>query len=91
MVSLFSRFFGGKASPPSFEQVAYKGFTIVPEPISEGSRYRVAAQIEKAVGGEKRVHRMIRADVLEDRDSAAEVSTSKAKQMIDEQGEQLFR
>ncbi len=33
---------------------------------------------------------MIRADVLDDRDSAMEVSTAKAKQMIDEQGEQLF-
>ena len=89
-MSLFSRLFGGKDLPRSSEPVVYNGFTIIPEPISEGSRYRVAAQIEKAVDGEKRAHRMIRADVLEDRDSAVEVSTAKAKQMIDEQGEQLL-
>jgi hypothetical protein len=85
-MSIFSRLFGGKTSSPGFEPVDYKGFAIVPGPISEGPRYRVAAQIEKEVGGEKRAHRMIRADVLEDRDSAAEVAAAKAKQMIDEQG-----
>jgi hypothetical protein len=89
-MSIFSRLFGGKGPSPGSEPVIYKGFAIVPEPIGEGSRYRVAAHIEKEVGGEKRAHMMIRADVLEDRDSAVEVSTAKAKQMIDEQGERLF-
>ena len=89
-MSLLSRLLSGKGSPPKPEPVVYHGFTIVPEPISEKARYRVAATIDKAVGGEKRTHRMIRADVLDDRDNAMEVSTAKAKQMIDEQGEQLF-
>lgn len=89
-MSLFTRLFGGKGSPRTPEPVVYEGFTIIPEPTSEGSRYRVTARIEKAVDGENRTHRMIRADVLDDLDSAVEVSTAKAKQMIDEQGERLF-
>ena len=89
-MSLFRRLFGGKDPSPAPEPVVYKGFAVVPDPIGEGSRYRVAATIEKEVDGEKKAHRMIRADVLEDRDSAADVSTAKAKQMIDEQGERLF-
>ena len=89
-MSIFSRLFGGKSQPPGSEPFIYKGFAIVSEPIGEGPRYRVAAQVEKEVGREKRVHMMIRADVLEDRDGAVEVSTAKSKQMIDEQGERLF-
>ena len=89
-MSLFSRLFGGKDPAPSAEPVLYNGFRIVAEPISEGPRFRVAAMIEKGDGAEKRTHRMIRADTLEDRDAAAEVATAKAKQMIDEQGEHLF-
>lgn len=86
----FSRLFGGKTPPPGFEPVVHKGFTIVPDPIGEGGRYRVAARIEKEVDGEKRSYRLVRADVLEDRDGAAEIATAKAKQMIDEQGDRLF-
>lgn len=89
-MSLFSRLFGGKDTSPSPEPVVYKGFTIVPKPISEGPRYRVAAQIEKPSDGETKTHRMIRADVLDDLDSAVETSVAKAKQMIDEQGDRLF-
>ncbi len=89
-MSLLSRLFGGKTPAPGAEPVEYKGFTIVPEPIAEGSRYRIAARIEKGAGEEKRTHRMIRADILDDRDGAIEATTAKAKQMIDEQGERLF-
>ena len=89
-MSLFSRLFGGQRAAPSAQPVLYNGFSITPEPISEGARYRVAATIEQGEGAASRTHRMIRADVLEDRDAAAEVATAKAKQMIDEQGERLF-
>jgi hypothetical protein len=89
-MALFSHLFGGQKPSPDFEPVIYKDFAIIPEPIGEGRHYRVAAQIEKEVGGEKMTHRTIRADVLEDRDSAVEVSTAKAKQMVDEQGEKFF-
>ena len=88
-MSLFSRLFGGaqKSAP---EPETHKGFTIIPTPIREGSRFRVSARIEKEVGGEKKTHTLIRADVIDGEDAARETSVRKAVQMIDEQGEQIF-
>jgi hypothetical protein len=89
----WSRLFGSpsdspKAAPAEAED--YKGFRITPAPIREGSHYRVAARIEKEVGGETRRHELIRADTVAALDEAVRLSTLKARQMIDEQGERLF-
>lgn len=93
-MSWLSRIFGGgeTSAEPSADAPAeeYKGFRIVPAPQKEGSRYRIGARIEKDVGGEVKTHHMIRADVLETFDDAASASASKAKKMIDEQGEGIF-
>lgn len=90
-MALFSRLFGSKSPEPKGPDEAYKGFRIFAEPAPDGSRFRVGARIELDVDGETKVHRLIRADVLESRDVAIEVSVNKAKQVIDEQGEGLFR
>jgi len=84
---LFSRGGGGAAALPSVE---HEGFTIHPEPISEGGQWRIAARIEKEVSGEVKSHHLVRADTAADRDAAAAQSTAKAKQLIDEQGEAIF-
>ena len=91
-MSLLSRLFGGKseAPPPEVEPVEHKGFRIYPDPMKEGARWRIAARIEKEVGGETKTHQLIRADVLDDRAQCAEASLGKAKTAIDEQGERLF-
>jgi hypothetical protein len=89
-MSLFSRLFGGGASANEAEPVAYEGFHIFPEPIREGSQHRIAARIEKDVGGVPKTYQLIRADTLGDREFAVTASVNKAKQMIDEQGERLF-
>ena len=88
-MSIFSSWFGGKSAPKT-EPVSYEGFQITPDPIPEGSRYRVCAAIEKEVVGETKTHQLVRADVLESYEMAVEVSTSKARQMIDEQGDKIF-
>lgn len=89
-MSFLSKLFGGgAASEPEAE--TYEGFSISAVPEKEGGRYRVGAMIEKEVDGEKKVHHLIRADVLESLDEAKDVSIRKAKQMIDEQGDRLFR
>lgn len=92
-MSLFSRLFGGGASKPAPEvkPEEYEGFAIYPEPEKDGGRWRVAARIEKQVDGETLTHMLIRADVLDTPDAAVEVSISKARQVINEQGERLFR
>lgn len=95
-MSLLSRLFGsgsGEAKPksaPEADPEIYKDFAITPTPIREGGRYRVSARIEKEVGGQKKVHTLIRADVLDSLDDAAKASLGKARQMIDEQGDRIF-
>lgn len=90
-MSLWSRLFGGspkaEAAPPSEE---HKGFRITPKPIREGANYRIAARIEKEVGGVARVHELVRADTVGSPDEARTLSVAKARQMIDEQGDRLF-
>lgn len=85
-MSLLSKLFGVGGPAPAVEPVDYKGFSIVAEPISEGSQHRIAARIIK----DGQEHHLIRADMFSDAQAASDASVAKAKQMIDEQGERLF-
>lgn len=87
-MSLFSKLLGrGKPEP---EPVIHNGFRIFVLPAKEAGGYRIGARIEKEVGGEVRTHMMIRADTYGDADTATEASLSKAKMLIDQQGEGIF-
>ena len=94
-MSLFSKLFGGgkpKPQPePEAEAETYEGFRIIPTPQSESDGYRLGARIEKEVDGETKVHHLLRADVLRSLEEARSFSIRKAKQVIDEQGERIFR
>ncbi|MEO1733973.1 MAG: HlyU family transcriptional regulator [Pseudomonadota bacterium] len=91
-MSFLSKLFGGGGGSSSSEAEAetYKDFSIVPAPVREGSKWRIAARIEKEIGGTLKTHHLIRADMLDDANSAAEASVRKAKQVIDEQGARIF-
>jgi hypothetical protein len=90
-MSLLSKLFGGsKPASKAAEAVAYEGFSIIPEPMEDGSRFRLAAKITKDIAGETRQHHLVRADVLNSWDEAADAALAKAKQVIDEQGDRLF-
>lgn len=90
-MSILSRLFGsGSGALAAPEPETYEGFRILVDPIKEGGGYRLAATIEKEVGGEVKSHRMIRADVFTSEDEAKQFSLAKARQMIDQQGEALF-
>ena len=93
-MSLLSRLFGRREAddtPPAAGPAEdYEGFTITPAPVSEGGKWRIGAVIEKEVGGERRVHRLIRADTLESAEAAATASLAKARMLIDQQGVRLF-
>ena len=89
-MSILSRLFASKRSEPKTTAEDYKGFRITPDPIREGSQFRVAARIEKTVDGRERVHQLIRADVMGSLDEATMASLGKAWQIIDEQGDKLF-
>ncbi len=88
-MSLFKKLFGGGANAPA-EPVQYEGFDIIPEPIPEGGRFRLAARIEKTIDGELKTHHVIRADVFDSREQAESFSVIKAKQVIDESGDRMF-
>ncbi|MGR3539868.1 MAG: HlyU family transcriptional regulator [Hasllibacter sp.] len=79
-------FGGGRSAPEDARPVAHEGFAITPRPAPEGGKWRIGALIEK----DGQSHHMIRADLLESREAAAEASLRKARQMIDEQGKRLF-
>lgn len=85
-MSILKKLFGGGTAPEPPKPETYKDFAITPNPANEGGRYRIGALIEKY----GKSHQLIRADTLDDLESAMTASVNKAKQMIDEQGERLF-
>ncbi|WP_299670648.1 HlyU family transcriptional regulator [uncultured Roseobacter sp.] len=89
-MSIFKKLFGGSAEAKTLTET-YEGFEITPTPIAEGNTYRVAATIEKEVDGERLSHKLVRADTLQGLGEAQKACIRKAKQVIDEQGERLFR
>ena len=85
---ILSKLFGGAKSAP--DPVDHKGFRIVPDPVSDNGGFRIGARIEKEIDGQTKTHRMIRADTYQSPDTATEASISKAKMLIDQQGEAIF-
>jgi hypothetical protein len=89
-MSLLKRLFGGGASKPQTEPVEHNGYRIFPEPQSTSGGHRIAARIEKDFGTETKTHHMIRADVISNREEVESAIVNKARQVIDEQGDQIF-
>ena len=90
-MSLFSKLFGGgKSAKPAAEPEEHDGFTIYPEPAGQDGQFRIGARIEKTVGGELKTHRFIRADTVADLETANSISVTKAKMLIDQQGDRIF-
>lgn len=92
----FKRLFGGAGSdaePAATEAdaVDHKGFRIVPAPRGRGGQWNVAGAItlHGEDGGERR-YSFIRADSSQSWDDAVELTVSKARQMIDIEGERIF-
>jgi hypothetical protein len=76
----------GPAAPP----VEYNGYRIRPTPYLTGGRYQTAGTIEKDAPEGLKHHRFIRADTHPGRDDAIAFTISKAKQIIDLQGDRIF-
>ena len=68
----------------------YNGFTITPVPRPSGGQYNTAGLITREIDGEVKTHQFIRADTHAGREEAIRHSLTKAKQIIDEQGDRLF-
>ena len=90
-MSLFGRLFGGgKSADKGVEAIEYNGFLIYPEPIKEGSEFRLAARIEQGEGETLKSHQVIRADTIRSHEEAVDASISKCKQVIDQMCTRIF-
>lgn len=93
-MSFFRKLFGGSApaAPDApVKTTEHSGFTIEARPYKEGGQYQLAGVISKQIGGVRKEHKFVRADRFTSREEAADIALSKGKQIIDEQGEQIFR
>lgn len=90
-MSIFSKLFGGSGPKPEAEPVLHGDYRIFAAPQSEQGGYRVAARIERDIDGETRTHQMIRADKCQSAEEAETTSLLKARMLIDQQGDSIFR
>lgn len=79
---------GGK---PLGDAAEHKGYTIQPIAMHKGGQYLTAGIISKAFPDGVREHRFVRADTHSSPDQAHDFALVKARQIIDEQGDRLFK
>ncbi len=93
-MSFWKNLFGGggeaSSAPKAGASEEYKGFLIRATLMRAGSEYQLAGEIEKEIGGERKVHTFIRADKFGSASDAESVALAKGRQIVDEQGERLF-
>lgn len=96
-MSFWKNLFGGGSSSaqPAGDKVlgeeTHKGFLIKAIEMKVGSELQLAGTIEKDVGGELKTYRFVRADRMSSREDLVVLALSKGRQIIDEQGEAIFR
>ncbi len=88
----FARLAGprGSAEEPPAPAVEYNGYRIRPTPYRANGHYQTAGTIEKDFPDGTKEHRFVRADTHPGRDDAIAFTISKAKQIIDLQGDRIF-
>ncbi|MEM8949157.1 MAG: HlyU family transcriptional regulator [Pseudomonadota bacterium] len=82
---------GGGDSAQAADPVEYNGFQIQPAPQKRDGGWNTAGLISKTIDGDLKEHRFIRVDTHSSHDDAVSFSVTKAQQIIDEQGDNLFR
>ncbi len=90
LAGLFGKKEGAGKTASVGEPITYKGFDIYANPSREGSGWRTGGVIKKDVGDGVQEHQFIRADTHTSKEDAVSFSVTKAKQIIDEQGESIF-
>lgn len=89
-MSFLKKLFGGDSGSTAAPAEMHNGFAIYAEPIKDGGSWRIAARIEKEIGGELKVHHMVRADTLQSLEEAVKATNNKARMLIDQQGDRIF-
>ncbi|WP_028022624.1 HlyU family transcriptional regulator [Enterovibrio calviensis] len=90
-MGLFSWLFGDSEKPSKqIEPTEYKGYSIYPEPKSEGGQFRICGRICKEFDGEIKTHNFIRSDLLPSEAGATDLMIKKSQLFIDQMGERMF-
>ena len=95
-MSFLKSLFGGRkpaddkpAGP--VKSIEHNGFTIHATPYQEGGQWQLCGVVEKTVDGELKSHRFVRADRFPGVAEAADFTLVKGQQLVDQQGESIFR
>jgi len=91
---IFGRLAGRKADTAPGKPgpaVAYNGYMIRAAARREGGQWLTAGVIAKPFGDEVKEHHFIRAETHGSKEAADDFAIVKAKQIIDELGDRLFR
>ena len=92
-MSFWKSLFGGGA--PKAEKPApsedYNGYTIEAKPFAEGGQFQLAGRITKTIDGAVKEHSFVRADRFSSMEDAESFTFVKAKQIIDQSGDKIFR
>lgn len=96
-MSFLKRLFGGGQTAtsgeaqPVGEAVEHKGFRIQATPFAEEGQFQTCGIVSREVGGAVREHKFIRADRFPSKEDAAAHAIRKGMQLVDEQGEAIFK
>jgi hypothetical protein len=91
VMSFWSALFGGRATAEKVsDPVEYKGYVIRAAPYKNNGQYQTAGSIAREIGGVRKEHRFIRADAYATYDDAVNFTLSKARQIVDLQGDRIF-
>jgi hypothetical protein len=94
---IFGGLFGGSSGDEVPDQkvvgepVIYEGYKIEAMPRKDGSQWQLYGRISKGEGDSQQVHELIRADYFSGLEEAVSFTLRKAQQVIDEQGDKIFR
>ncbi|MEO0543118.1 MAG: HlyU family transcriptional regulator [Pseudomonadota bacterium] len=95
MAGFFSRLFGGGGNAtdavPETPDETYKDVEIRAMPQADGGQWRVGGQLTKTIDGVPITRKFMRADILNSREEAAVASIGKAKLIIDQNGDFLWK
>ncbi len=92
MLGWFKKLFSasGPAAPQPSDPLDYQGFTVIATPRQVGGGWSTEGIIRHGEGDEQRETTFIRADTCMSREDAIAMAFSKARKIIDEQGERMF-
>jgi len=82
---------GGEPQEVAADVVDYKGYRIRPAPYKTSGQYQTAGVIAKDFAEGVKEHRFVRAEAHPSVDDAIAFTITKAKQIIDQQGDRIFK